>query len=176
MQLERVSVRLYGLLVKLYPTEYKKEFGEEMQFVFSESLHDAVSESGLVGFITIWTRTTLDTVKSISIQYLEARKGRNYMKNRSIITQNKIFAWIALGTGLLLLIPLTAMQFNTGVNWDESDFVVVAALVFGIASIFVLIARVLPRKYWVATGILMALVFVYIYAELAVGIFTNWGS
>jgi hypothetical protein len=94
----------------------------------------------------------------------------------TLVMQNKVFGWLALGTGLLLLIPLVAMQFSSGVNWTASDFIVMGALLFVTGSLFVLAARRVERKYWVAVGFVVGLAFFYLWAELAVGIFTNWGS
>lgn len=98
-------------------------------------------------------------------------------KNKDIIMQNKVFLWIALVTGLILLVPFLAMQFSNEVNWDETDFIVIGILVFGVGSIFVLVARKI-RKTWhrVAIGIVLLVTLFYIWAELAVGIFTNLGS
>lgn len=93
-----------------------------------------------------------------------------------LISRNSVFAWIALATGFLLLIPLTAMQFSKEMNWDETDFIVMGFLLFATASLFVVVARKLPRKYWSAIGVFSAAAFLYLWAELAVGIFTNWGS
>lgn len=87
-----------------------------------------------------------------------------------------VFAWIAFATGLLLLIPLIAMQFTNEVNWNAADFIVMALLVFGTGSLFVLVARRLPRKHWGAVGVAFAAALFYVWAELAVGIFTNLGS
>lgn len=98
-------------------------------------------------------------------------------KNKDIIMQNKVFLWIALVTGLILLVPFLAMQFSNEVNWDETDFIVIGILVFGVGSIFVLVARKI-RKTWhrVAIDIVLLVTLFYIWAELAVGIFTNLGS
>ena len=91
------------------------------------------------------------------------------------LMRNTVFAWLALATGLLLLIPLIAMQFTTEVNWDETDFIVMGLLLYGSGSLFVLLARKLPRRHWMAVGIATGVLFVYVWAELAVGIFTNLG-
>ena len=82
---------------------------------------------------------------------------------------------LAAATGLLLLIPLIAMQFTAEVNWSPIDFVVMGVLLFATGSIFVLLSRRYPRQKVIA-GCFLALLFVYVWAELAVGIFTNLGS
>jgi len=85
--------------------------------------------------------------------------------------RKRVFVWIALATGAILLIPLIAMQFTTEVNWDETDFVVMGSLLFGIASVFVLAARRVPLKHRVLLGGLFIAAFLYLWAELAVGVF-----
>jgi len=97
------------------------------------------------------------------------------LKNTEMIMQNKIFIWIAVATVIILMVPLTAMQFSSEVNWDETDFIVMGVLLFGISSLFVLAARKI-RKHRIIIAIVFALVFLYIWAELSVGIFTNLGS
>ena len=97
-------------------------------------------------------------------------------KNNDMIMRNGIFVWIALGTGLILLIPLIAMQFTNEVNWDTKDFLVMGLLLLGTASLFVLVSRRAPRRRRVVISFMIAAAFVYIWAELAVGIFTNLGS
>jgi len=101
---------------------------------------------------------------------------------KSLITSNRVFPWLALATGILLLVPLALqLTIGTGVdgqgfNWRPSDFVVMGALIFVTGCVFVLAARKLARKHWLALGIVVALAFLYVWAELAVGIFFNFGS
>ena len=97
-------------------------------------------------------------------------------RNPDILLRNSIFGWIALATGLVLLIPLIAMQFTTEVNWNTTDFIVMGFLLFGAASLFVLVSRKAPRKQRLLIAVLFAAIFIFIWAELAVGIFTNLGS
>ena len=94
----------------------------------------------------------------------------------SPVMRNGVFAWIALATGIVLLIPLIAMHFTSEVNWDPSDFLVMGALLFGTGSTFVLIARKVPRKYWILVAITCVVALLYVWAELAVGVFTDIGS
>lgn len=97
-------------------------------------------------------------------------------KNNDIIMQNKVFLWVALATGLILLIPFWAMQFAGGVNWTLLDFATAGVLLFGFGSMFVLAARKLDKKYRVAIGIVFAAALLYLWAELSVGIFATWGN
>ncbi|HET7631373.1 MAG TPA: hypothetical protein VFK16_03565 [Gemmatimonadaceae bacterium] len=94
----------------------------------------------------------------------------------SLVMRNGVFGWLALATGVLLLVPLVAMQFTSAVNWNLADFIVGGLLIFGFGSAFVLAARRLQRRYWLATGAVVVLVFLYVWAELAVGVFTHLGS
>jgi len=103
-------------------------------------------------------------------------------KQTDIIMQNKIFAWIAFGTGAILLIPI-ALQFTIGTgldgqgfNWQPIDFIVMGIMLFGTGSIFVLAARKINKKYRIAISIAALLAFLWLWTELAVGVFTNWGS
>jgi hypothetical protein len=98
-------------------------------------------------------------------------------KNTDIIMQNTVFIWIALGTGLILLIPLIAMQFTSEVQWEVPDFITIGILLFGMGSIFVLTARnIRNNSNRVLIGIAFLMAILCIWAELAVGIFTNIGS
>ena len=89
---------------------------------------------------------------------------------------SSIFVWLALATGLALSGPFIAMQFTEEVNWGIADFILMGALLFGAGSLFVVMSRKMPRKYRFVIGLLLAVAIVFIWAELAVGIFTEWGS
>ena len=97
-------------------------------------------------------------------------------KPKDRLFQNSIFILIAIATATSLLIPLGAMQFTDEVNWNQKDFIVMGALLFGTASLFVLAARRTSRRRRVLLGLIFLAVFVYLWAELAVGIFTTLGS
>lgn len=60
-------------------------------------------------------------------------------KTDSMTMRNSVFVWIALAPGLILLIPLIAMQFTGEVNWHRTDFIVIG-LLFSISSLFVLVS------------------------------------
>ena len=84
---------------------------------------------------------------------------------------------VAAVTAAVLMIPLVAMQFTGEVNWTVSDFVIAGVLLMVTGLAWVVASRtVRTRKQRVIAGALIGLAFVYIWAELAVGIFTNLGS
>lgn len=79
---------------------------------------------------------------------------------------------ILAAAGLLLLVPLVAMQFTSEVNWTFSDFIVAGVLLFGTGGLIELAVRKIHKvgtRVWVILGILLALLLVWV--ELAVGIF-----
>lgn len=79
---------------------------------------------------------------------------------------------ILSAAGLLLLLPLVAMQFTSEVNWTFSDFIVAGILLFGTGGLIELAMRKFNKvgtRVWVILGILIVLFLVW--AELAVGIF-----
>ena len=93
-------------------------------------------------------------------------------KDIDIIMRDSVFVWIALATGLLMLIPLIAMQFTNEVDWDLRDFIIMGALIFGTGAAYVLIASFLHSKEKrLAVGLVLAVLFLLTWAELAVGIF-----
>lgn len=84
---------------------------------------------------------------------------------------------IALITVIILLVPLIAMQFSDEVNWTASDFLAMGILLFVMGLIYDVVAkRIKDRNYRFVAGGLLVLIFLYLWAELAVGLFTNWGS
>ena len=84
---------------------------------------------------------------------------------------------VLLGTGTILLVPLLAMQFTREVDWTALDFVVASVLLLGAGFALELAIGKLPnmrqRLPWLAA---IMLAFVYLWAELAVGIFFHFGS
>lgn len=74
----------------------------------------------------------------------------------------------------LLLIPLIAMQFTSEVDWGLFDFIIAGILIFGVGVLFSYITRkVVSTKYRVLFIIFVLILFILIWTELGVGIFST---
>ena len=85
---------------------------------------------------------------------------------------NKRFIYYPLTIGILLLIPLIAMQVSSEVSWSFGDFCVmgILLLITGLALDYIW-TRVKNKDRKVLFGLIILLLFFLIWAELAVGIF-----
>ncbi|TGE07635.1 hypothetical protein [Hymenobacter fodinae] len=78
---------------------------------------------------------------------------------------------VALGTGLLLLIPLAAKLFVPGMLWSPGDFLAAGIMLFGAGLTFVLISRMGDNTaYKLAAGVGVAAGLLLLWANLAVGL------
>ena len=95
------------------------------------------------------------------------------VKNKGFkIKQNKRLIGIVLTVLLLLLIPLTAMQFTDEVNWTLFDFVIAAILLLGTGLSCELVLRKIKKiNLRIAICVTLLAGLLLIWAELAVGIF-----
>lgn len=73
---------------------------------------------------------------------------------------------------ILLLIPAIAMQFTTEVNWETSDFMIGALLLFGTGFLIEIILRTVKttKSRIIICGILL-IALALLWAEMAVGLF-----
>ena len=88
------------------------------------------------------------------------------------MNKNKRLITILISVPLLLLIPLIGMQFSSEINWSFFDFLVMGMLLFGVGLMFEFVLRKVPhRDNRIALIAIILIVFLLIWAELAVGIF-----
>ena len=79
---------------------------------------------------------------------------------------------IPLGKRLLLIIPLIAMQLTDEVEWSLFDFIIMGTLLL-ITGLMgeIIFKKVKKYKHRVILYVVVAITFLLIWAELAVGIF-----
>ncbi|WP_299685569.1 hypothetical protein [uncultured Dokdonia sp.] len=81
---------------------------------------------------------------------------------------------ILCSVGILLLIPLIAMQFTNEVRWTFTDFMIAGILLLGLGSLIeLIILNVQNRNYKVLFYILLLVAFLLLWVELSVGIFDS---
>ena len=81
----------------------------------------------------------------------------------------RIAAWAA--AGLILLIPLIAMQFTDEVRWNVADFVVAGALLLSVGvPLELTVGKTGNAAYRWAVGVALATAFLLIWVNVAVGI------
>ena len=86
--------------------------------------------------------------------------------------KNKRLRLIFLIVTVLLLVPLIAMQFTDEVNWSLEDFVIAGLLLGGTGLLFdAIVFQVKNVTYRTVLTIVLLIVLLLIWAELAVGIF-----
>jgi hypothetical protein len=81
-------------------------------------------------------------------------------------------ARVLVVVGLVLLVPLVAMQFTNEVVWGVLDFVVAGTLLVGTGLAYVFFANAVALRWQrIAIGLALAVALSLVWAELAVGIF-----
>jgi len=86
--------------------------------------------------------------------------------------KNKRLIRILFAALSLLIIPFVGNQFISEVNWSFFDFLVMGILLLGVGFMFELVLRNVPKKNnRIALLANIIIVFLLIWAELAVGLF-----
>lgn len=95
------------------------------------------------------------------------------MKSKVAYTdaRDKKFLRAASATLGLLLVPLLAMQFTDEVVWSVDDFIIAGVLLFGAALTYEFIVKTHSSKSRTMLTILLVVIFLLVWAELAVGVF-----
>jgi hypothetical protein len=149
----------YTKLLLLYPKPYRERFGDEMVQMFGDLYRERrAANRGLFGFI-IWV--FVETFKGI----IKENVSYTYMQRRNLLR-------VVLITALILAVPLVAMQFTEGVDWDIRDFTIVAVLLLTTGFAYELaVKRISNPNYRTITALALLGGLLLIWAELAVGVF-----
>ena len=108
----------------------------------------------------------------VKIDYTGMLPTRRNLLKHFFIMQNKRLISVVLTSAILLLIPLIAMQFTDEVNWNLFDFIIAGTLLIGTGLIIQLVFwKTKKIKYRIIIVAALLIVFLLIWAELAVGIF-----
>lgn len=112
---------------------------------------------------------TYSLYRTISRYYVT--KGNSMKKTKRSNFQSKRIIRIAGITGLILMVPLVATLVTDQVNWGVGDFVIMGALIFVTGILIDWAIRKAPEKYRIALVALALIAFLFIWGQLAVGMF-----
>ncbi|NVK58170.1 MAG: hypothetical protein HWE26_21450 [Alteromonadaceae bacterium] len=83
---------------------------------------------------------------------------------------------VGLTTLILLSIPMLGNQLSSDVHWTLLDFAVMGSLLFVFGSVVTVAINLTPARLRLPFATAVTFAFVYLWAELAVGLFFNIGS
>lgn len=93
---------------------------------------------------------------------------------------NAIHPYRLAGWGLaalVLIVPAIGNQVSDEVNWTGGDFMVMGLMLLCAGLAIELVVRTIATGNKRMMGVLVIIgLFLWLWAELAVGVFTNWGS
>ncbi len=158
MESNRISLyrHWYARLIRLYPAPYYDRFGEGMKQTFGDLCREYRGANEWLLGLVLWV--FVETSVGIIKEHLLF--NRMY---RTIIR-------LAIIVGLILLIPLIAMQFTNEVQWTISDFAFMGALLFAAGLGYELVAKKTGTfAYRAATALAVLASFLLVWINAAVG-------
>jgi capsular polysaccharide biosynthesis protein len=80
-----LSGKIYERLLALYPMEHRREYGPPMAQLFRDQCRDAWTEARGWGLALLWLRTSIDLVKTSTLEHLRGLKQRKSMFNKIVL-------------------------------------------------------------------------------------------
>jgi hypothetical protein len=102
--------RFYGLLLNLFPQNYRHEYGEELQAVFALSLADA-AKFGNLGIAKVLLRELVGLPQAIFIEHLRERRKTGMAKKLASYVSETIAVFIPFIVVLILFFSTGAIQY-----------------------------------------------------------------
>jgi len=134
-----LSVRLYGVLLRAYPGDFRREYGPQMEQAFGDQYREARERGGRSGFARLWMLTISDLARTAVAQRIMPRADQE-----EVAMYDRRLAVVGL---VLLLAPLyfvsaSLLKYGLGIGFlfDPLEaFLSVAGrrVVFNLASPFV---------------------------------------
>jgi hypothetical protein len=80
----QLSERLYGVLLHMYPKEFRDAYGQQMRLTFRDACRVAYHRNGAGGLLALWVPTLLDLLKSALEQ--RAHQGEITVSKERLMT------------------------------------------------------------------------------------------
>jgi hypothetical protein len=101
------ATRLYGILLHLYPSDFRQAYGDVMTGVFEESMSDAHAHGGTAALLKLWLHALTD-IMTVALAEWNSR----LMLGLGIEQRASLGATIAIHT--IVLFSLILMGVNAG--------------------------------------------------------------
>ncbi|MBI5878221.1 MAG: hypothetical protein HZB53_11270 [Chloroflexi bacterium] len=92
-----VSLRVFRQLLRLYPSQFRSDYGDEMLHVFRHVVSDEYTQGGARSLTALWLRTVPDLVVNAADEHIQ--EGGVTMRSNLI----RVFALAGLASGALLI-------------------------------------------------------------------------
>lgn len=137
MNIITLSVRFYRMLLKLYPTHFRAEYGDEMLVVFRDSCRERYQTSSAWGVIRLWLPLLADLVANAAAERIAGKSRRRIMGETILALVGLVAncaAWVWLVWTVAVVVVLMLNPWDVGLPpagtlaqkiadfFDESDF------------------------------------------------------
>ena len=126
-----LSERVYRLLLKAYPLEFRREYGPHMTQVFRDCRRAELRSGNRFGHVILWIRTVLDLIQTVLKEQVESIGKENSIM--STLRRDAVALFGCIG-----IIALAMLLLNYGRAHDVSSI-----LIFGYALDAVVVAGTL---------------------------------
>ena len=90
----RANCRIYSSLLFLYPSAFRRQFGEEMLEVFSEQMREACQQGGWLGGMAVWRCVSGELLRTVfSSQFV----GISFVSGLTALGLMCSFFWAIFG-------------------------------------------------------------------------------
>jgi hypothetical protein len=132
-------VRLYGVLLKAYPRDFRREFGPQMEQAFADLYREARERGGRSGIALLWTMTVSDLARTAVAQRITPRADREEV---SMYDRRLAVVGFVLVLAPLYFVSASLLKYGLGIGFlfDPLEaFLSVAGrrVVFNVVSPFV---------------------------------------
>jgi MFS family permease len=136
-------MRIYRLLLRLYPSDFQDEFGEEMTAVFAQVVRES-AEQGWFSLTAVCLREIRDWPGSVLQERLRARRSK--MSSNRVIEEKPLLRRELLAALIIFLLPLFSIFAITNINlpwWMEFFGGILWGILFWGAVTFALILAIM---------------------------------
>lgn len=96
------SIRIYSLLLLLYPKNFRIKYGAEIMMLFQDISYDAIRERGCWGMLSVWSLVLPELWTTAREQHLLAGSYYRFRRMRNRLVQ-AVVSLIVLVLGCLYL-------------------------------------------------------------------------